>query len=188
MSFLDGPRIQALIERAEKPPGYVLPPGVSPDVLERARSREVPLPGAFVEWLELTNGPLVGPGGFYGLEPESPTDDLVDVLAMYPHWAERGWVPVTSDGTGNQYLLMPQDEDGPVGFFEMIRDTHEPEMVVGSNLNTFLIGILERELGGKWWPFEAERMLAFDPGLALVDPLLLPWADSRPKAQLPPRR
>ena len=97
------------------------------------------------------------------------------MLARHPPWRERGWVPVAGDGTGNEYVLIPRVDDGPVGFFELIRSADAPEYVVGSNLNSFLVGILERELGGKWWPFAADRMLQFDPGLRRIDPPLLPW-------------
>lgn len=181
MSFLDRRRIQDLLEQVEKPPGYELPEGAEAGVVERARARGVPLPPAFVEWLALTNGPLVGPGGFYGLEPEKPWLDLEKLLDTHPlavqtRWRERGWVPVAGDGTGNEYVLLPRGDDGPVGFFEMTRSAEAPAYVVSSNLDRFLIGLLERELGGKWWPFDAERMLAFDAGLAEIDPALLPWS------------
>jgi SMI1 / KNR4 family (SUKH-1) len=181
VTYLDTERLRELVERSRKPPGYVLPDGVAPDVVERARSKGVPLPAAFVEWLELSNGPLIGPGGFYGLEA-----DVRDVEALYTGhplvvdagWRRRGWVPVAADGCGNDYVLLPEGDDGAVGFFEMIRSSEEPEYVVSSDLNHFLIGILERELGAEWWPFDAERMLEFDPGLAGVDdPRLLPWAE-----------
>lgn len=181
MTYLDAERLRRLLAQVEKPPGYVLPDGVDADVLERARARGTPLPGAFVEWLELSNGPLVGPGGFYALERTDDHHDLEELLTGHPlvveaGWRGRGWAPVSSDGCGNEYVLMPEGEDGPVGFFEMIRSAEEPEYVASSDLSHFLIGILERELGADWWPFDAERMLEFDPGLAQIDDARhLPW-------------
>ena len=71
---------------------------------------------------------------------------------------------------------MPRGDDGPVVFFEMIRSAEEPAYIASSDLNHFLIGILESELGAEWWPFDADRTLEFDPNLGLIDdPRLLPW-------------
>ena len=132
MTHLDAERLRRLLEQVEKPPGYVLPGGVGADVLERASARGAPLPGAFVEWLELSNGPLVGPGGFYALERTADYRDFEELLAAHPlvveaGWRERGWAPVAADGFGNVYVLMPKGDDGPVGFFEMIRSAEEPD-------------------------------------------------------------
>jgi hypothetical protein len=58
----------------------------------------------------------------------------------------------------------------------MIVSAEGPAYIVSSDLNHFLIGRLENELGAEWWPFDAERTLDFDPALALIDdPRLLPW-------------
>ena len=63
-----------------------------------------------------------------------------------------------------------------VYFVDVSDDPLALAYIVASNLATFLVFLLEREMGAQGWPFDAAYVTARDPGITAVDsPALLPW-------------
>lgn len=100
--------------------------GASPEDLVALEGRlALPIPDQLREFLAVCNGARIGPGGFFGQRPDDPTFDLPAVVALWPNWAAKGWLPVAGDGCGNYYVLTL---DGEVGFVDTMAN---PDAIEG---------------------------------------------------------
>lgn len=87
--------IQNLAGRVPWPPAEDRVAGATGDRIARAEAilrQAVPL-----EWrqlLEWMNGGCIGPGGVFGIFPSRPALDAFRILADYPRWREKRWIPV----------------------------------------------------------------------------------------------
>jgi SMI1 / KNR4 family (SUKH-1) len=136
-----------------------------------------PLPADLVDWLRVCKGDLIGPGGLYGVRHTANVTDIASVLDWFPHWRERGWLPVAGDGNGDYYVLITNGESaGCVGFVDQ-SDFDTIDYLVATNLWTFLWFLLRRDGGDRRWPFDRNHVLAHDPGMATIPTDLQPWSD-----------
>jgi cell wall assembly regulator SMI1 len=169
----------SLLGRLQKPPGYQLPGGVDEEAARGFQRRMgLSMPFELIEWLRVCNGALVGPGGTYGIETRERWLDIEAILASYPAWRARGWIPAAGDGTGNHYVLATDASAEPSGaalFVDTGISSEAPAYVAASDIWHLLIGLFTRELGKSQWPFDREATLAADPGLARLASLRLPW-------------
>src|ERR1700689_4522542 len=109
-------RIKKLLHEAPRAPEDSIPGGVSEKDLGAFVGRTgITLPSSMRKWLQLSNGPCVGPGGLFGIRPKRPALDIEKILDIFPSWKARKWIPVAGDGCGN-YYVMPTKEDFGVGF------------------------------------------------------------------------
>jgi cell wall assembly regulator SMI1 len=166
--------------RAEQGP----PTGAAPEQLASLeRQLGYPIPAELVRWLSLCNGYIAGQWGFYGTHPGNNHKKHLDIgylLVLYPVWQSNRWIPVASDGCGNDYVLDRSDDNRSpeaVFFVDCALDSSELAYVVASSLPRFLTFYLESDLGEleQPWPFDREYVLARDPEIASIDPRLLPW-------------
>jgi hypothetical protein len=200
---IDVSRILDLVRRSS-PPDAVIPEGASEEECDAFEQRTgIDLPQDVRSWLMLSNGPLVGPGGLYGIRTPKSFLDIESQLHSYPQWKTEKWVPVAGDGCGNYYLVNTQGEFGeghPVFFIDTIASKDLPSHIVASDIGHFLIGILEQELdsqnrhelaglshaelcaGGSpleqftgRWPFDEHSTIEFDPHILDFPGLTLPW-------------
>jgi cell wall assembly regulator SMI1 len=162
-----------LLGRAPRPPEEAPPVGATAaELATLEHTLGFPLPNDLRAWLTVCRGSLAGPGGLYGVDT-APTS-IASVLDLYPDWRDRRWIPVAGDGCGNHDVL----EAGAVFFVDTMASVDAFDYVVASGLIPFLTFLLERELGAKGWPFDADYVFARDPALAHVsEPSLLPWND-----------
>lgn len=170
--------IRKLLSEAHQPAGG-LPRGTSHEVLREFTKRTgVQIPNELQEWLLISNGPLVGPGGFYGVRPLA--GDYVDIEAAFgsfPDWKTRGWIPIAGDGCGSYYIMVTHGEYGP-GFPVIFCDHANgfgPTYIVASNLGRFIEFMLREELGEYWWPFDRDRFIQEDPAILSFHGIPLPW-------------
>src|SRR4051794_10718631 len=102
--------------RVERDPDAAPQRGATPGELHELEARlSQPLPTALAEWLAIINGDTIGEGGVFGARPDAPDLDIARLRDLHDEWADRNWIPVASDGTGNYYVLTG---DGTVGFVE----------------------------------------------------------------------
>jgi hypothetical protein len=91
----------------------------------------VALPDDLVAWLHVCKGEMIGPGGVFGARPDCESVDMAAVLALYPAWRARGWLPVAGDGCGDYYVLVTTGPlTGFVGFVEAVTDPDRIDHVV----------------------------------------------------------
>ena len=177
--MIDIARIKSLLEQVPQPPGEPLPNGISDVECDDLEARMgIPLPLEFRKWLNMSNGPCVGPGGFYGIRTQRPHLDIETHFVRHPSWKVRKWVPIAGDGCGNYYVLSTSYEFGrgkPVLFVDTHVSSEEPAFIVASDIEHFLVFILERELGKKDWPFGAESVIRSDPRILEFTGVNLPW-------------
>ena len=65
-------RRYGLLQIVPRPPGSDIPPGADEESIKQlAMLFSEPLPEELVEWLQLCNGPCIGPGGVFGVAPAS---------------------------------------------------------------------------------------------------------------------
>lgn len=110
-------RIVELVHGAVRAPEDADVDGASSQELEDLERRLGPLPAQLAAWLRICRGAAIGPGGFFGNRPDRPSLDIPAYLALFPEWADKGWLPVAGDGCGNYYVLLPS---GQVGFVDTI--------------------------------------------------------------------
>ena len=139
----------------------------------------VTFPDEFRRWLQICNGSLAEPGGFYGIAVAPGLPDLEAVLATHPEWMPQQWLPVASDGIGNEYVLVAHSRTSmghPVLFLDH-EQGYMPAYVAASNLWTFLRLLLENELEMlDWqWPFDPVEAVREDPALQECRIAPLPW-------------
>ncbi len=132
-------RVSELIHGAVRAPEEVLE-GASPGQLARLEKRlGRPLPEELAALLTICNGGAIGPGGIYGQRPENTFLDLPSILAMFPEWAEPGWLPVAGDGCGNYWVLLG---DGRVGFVDTMSDLGALDRISDPDLFSFVERVL----------------------------------------------
>lgn len=141
-------------------------------------------PAELREWLREVNGAglFLGISGKYNL--------VVALTRVYPDWIQRGWLPVATDGCGNDYVLITMGEYGnsrPVGFVDACSDPDEICYIVGSSLERFIEFLAENEYVTSFcsdrlmssnyesWPFSKNFVTSKDPEIMTLDNAPLPW-------------
>ena len=172
-------QISQLLHQVPRPPEDSIPLGVTDgDIAHFEERTGIVVPAMLRTWLSITNGPCVGPGGFYGIHPRRSHLNIEDVLNCYPVWSQKKWIPVSGDGCGNHYIIPTQNEFGrgyPVLFVDVLRSGECPCFVVASDLEHFIVGTLKKELDDTGWPFRQHETLTFDPRLSQVHGVKRPW-------------
>ena len=159
--------------------------GASPmEIMNVEAQIEGPLPPGVREWFTLCNGEA---GCFYSLNKQR---DWSILHALGSHWTARRWLPIASDGAGDDLAISLDPIAGlhPVAFFEQVEPSG-PEYIVASSLERFLSAYVERDEWSIWcrtpnlshehWPFAGPLALQLDPELARLPTELLPWAPGR---------
>jgi hypothetical protein len=118
-------RVRGLVRGAVRAPEEVIRGGTPEELLALERRIDRSLPDQLREFLTVCNGARIGPGGFLGQRPDDPDCDLPTVLALWPGWSPKRWLPVAGDGCGNYYVMTT---DGQVGFVDTMAD---PEAIEG---------------------------------------------------------
>lgn len=173
--------VMRMAAELERPPeDAALPPGTTDAEMDAFEARTgVTVPPELREWLRFTNGPLVGPGGVYGIRTGRDFPDTEAVYGSVPEFRERGWIPVSGDGCGCYYVLVTRSADAvrPVYFIDPYQDGGYgvPTYAVASGLWRFLWFLFRSELGDRSWPFDRAAVLVADPELAGVRGARLPW-------------
>jgi cell wall assembly regulator SMI1 len=177
--MIDVRRIHQLLAQAPQPPGEALPGGISDSECDAFEQRTgIRLPDEVRQWLKVSNGPCVGPGGLYGIRPQRSHLDIETFLEMFPSWRTRKWIPVAGDGCGNYYVIPTQAEYGsgyPVLFVDTNSTSDTPSFIVASNIGHFLVSLLEKELGREGWPFNESYVTKADPEITRFVGVSLPW-------------
>lgn len=175
-------QISELLYQVPRPPEDSIPSGVTDEEIAQFEERTgIVVPAVLRSWLSVTNGPCVGPGGFYGIHPLRSHLDIEEYLTRYPNWNKRQWIPVAGDGCGNHYIMPTQNEFGlgyPVLFIDVGRAVDSPSYVVASDLEHFIVGILRKEIGSTGWPFSRDNTLTFDPQLSEYHGVPFPWEET----------
>jgi cell wall assembly regulator SMI1 len=178
--------VTRLAHEAVRAPGTSFPGGADDDeVADLQQAVGLPLPPDLVEWLRVCKGDRIGPGGFYGVRYSPNVTDIASVLDWFPHWRERGWLPVGGDGNGDHYVLITNgDLTGCVGFVDQA-DIDAIDYIVATNLWTFLWFLLRDDSGeDRRWPFDRNHVTAHDPAMATIPADKQPWrGEIRPVAQ-----
>ena len=168
-------------------PKQRIPKGTNREGLEAfTRRTGITLSPEFQEWLLLSNAPIVGEGGTYGIKPTSPMSKEFDIeakYAYYPVWLEKRWVPIAAGGCGNYYLFGTTPLYGPgnpVFYVDTHDDDSTPAYVVASGIWIFLWFLFQSHLSISadedcWWPFSKDKVLSHDPRLIEYPHLTLPW-------------
>jgi cell wall assembly regulator SMI1 len=166
-----------LLSTLQLPPGEKLPGGVDRATIAEAEARlGLAFPDTLRNWLALTNGPCVGPGGVFGVKTEKEFLDLEHVSGWFPGWRVRGWIPIAGDGSGNYYILVQINDDWPVCFVDTTRNPDAISFVVASDLAQFLSALFAKEAGSNGWPFDRALVMARDPRIERFRGILpLPW-------------
>ena len=170
--------VERLVQRAERPPGYVLPDPIENAALVAFEQRtRLSVPSSLAQWLARHNGALVGPGGIFGIASDDEFLDIESVRALL-QWDETWWLPVAGDGVGNYYGMGTATSAEPEDLVFFV-DTHEdplrPAYAVASDMWHFLFGLLSGDGDNAWWPFDRDRTLDADPQLAQQRVVALPW-------------
>lgn len=173
-----------LARRDAESQGLTLPRGTTEaEQLEFEKRTGLFLPDEVKEWLRVCNGPLVGPGGIFGIRTpdygdyrDGHAESIDALLDFFPKWSSRQWLPVASDGCGNHYVSDAKDRrQSPVFFVDAV--SLKPVYWVASSYLHFLEFLLLRQLGDPRWPFaDKQWVLSKDPDMArLRTQIPLPW-------------
>jgi cell wall assembly regulator SMI1 len=147
------------------------------------------VPDDLRDWLKISNGAFVGTVPLYGVHPPGFPLRMEKILEIYPLWREKKWIPISSDGCGNYYLMATQGEFGqghPIFFVEAVTDETAPRYIVASDLGHFLVLVMESELAQRdldavetelepspW--FNEQKVLHDDPAILNFHGVPLPW-------------
>jgi hypothetical protein len=171
--------IQELLAKVPAPLGESLPEGVTDSSIDSFIHRAgLRVPADLREWLQLTNGPCVGPGGLFGIRTARDYLDMEFHLQLHPSWKHKKWIPIAGDGCGNYYIMPTNQEYGPgfpVLFIDTIKSGELPAYIVASDVEHFLVFLLQRELGNKAWPFNEKLVTEADPRIRDFVGLPYPW-------------
>ncbi|MCO6437331.1 MAG: SMI1/KNR4 family protein [Phycisphaerae bacterium] len=171
--------VEALLSEVPRPPEDSIPSGAT-DEMKNAFEKEtrLKLPPAVRQWLGVTNGPCVGPGGIMGIQTSRKTLDMQWLLELHPNWIARKWIPIAGDGCGNYYIVSTAKEFGfgePVLFVEASVDDNTPVYIVASDIWHFLRFLFMKELGKTRWPFDKATVQREDPQMLAFRGVALPW-------------
>ena len=168
---------------APREPGSLLPLGATDEAILRFEVVQVvPIPREVAAWLRFSDGPNIGPGGINGLR------GFEQDFKVHFGFKSRRWLPLGTDGCGNDYVLALDSENlprRPVYFIDPYASNgyDRPTYAVASGFWQFLRFLLRREMGERRWPFDAAYVLQVDPDLASIQSACLPWvADERSRA------
>ncbi len=129
--------------------------------------------------LRFSNGPCIGGDGVIAFFSVAKYGANKLVENIDERWRDRKWLPVTTDGCGNTFVLVTLDgvPGRPVGFVEGISIRPEPAYLVASSFRAFLkFWVGDRGKRMKGWPFARELFERFDPELLTTVPeRLQPW-------------
>jgi hypothetical protein len=154
-------------------------------------AHSVKLPCELRELFRRCNGANVNPGGLESLYW------LDWHFKQYPKWKEAGWYPVASDGSGDLYFLnttisVPSTGTHPVCYMDQT-DFSKLNYVMASGLWRFLHFLFEDEYLSqsgidRYWPFDREKVMEFDPEIEACGGkgLPLPWELEDFDSPLPP--
>jgi len=170
----------ALLKQLKLPPGDRLPEGATESQIRDFESRTgLRIPARMRAWLKTSNGPCVGAGGVFGIQPQRNYLDIEYVMKLNPSWKNLGWIPIAEDGFGNHYCVVTRDEFGvgePVIFIESLNGETVPTYIVASDTWHFLRFYFKRELEQTHWPFDRDEVLDDDPEIIRFHGVRLPWA------------
>lgn len=172
-------RIIELLKKVPKPPEEDIPTGIAEsEIIDAERRIRINFPNELKEWLMISNGPCVGPGGIFGINPQSSSSDIEEIVSFYECWKDLKWLPIAGDGLGNYYIIDTVKETKyghPIYFVDTMTDVKNAEYVVASNIWSFIIFLLEEELGENKWPFEKEYVIKNDPEIEECIEVAKPW-------------
>lgn len=177
--MLEIQRIKELLYMVPRAPEDEIPKGILEHECNGfAKRTGLVIPPDLRDWLMISNGPCVGPGGFYGIQPHRHHLDIESYLEAYPIWKNYGWIPIAGDGCGNHYILTQRDEfrcDNPILFIDTSTSFESDCYIVASDISHFIVAVLEQELGKRGWPFDKQFQLNFDPQIINCIGAKLPW-------------
>ena len=178
-------KLEHLIRTANLPDGESLPKGASEETILQFENRmSIIIPDDFKRILRITNGPLIGPNGFYGIETARKEIDIEYLYYLFPCWRTLGWIPVCGDGCGNYYLIVTTGRYGagyPVVFVDTTDGEDAPSFIVSSGVIQFGVFILEDEIENDLdnydtpWPFDEAYVITHDPEIMNFHGVPLPW-------------
>jgi len=175
----DKERILDLLVSVPKGPWHMLPEGATEAQLSAFLQRTgMQLPPELSSWLSISNGPCVGQGQLFGLETRREWRDIYHILALFPEWKEKKWIPVADDGCGNYYVVPTNGDFGPgfpIVFVDLGESFDSPAYIVASGVLKFIQFYLEDELRLTQWPFDRDEVVRRDPDILKFSGVKLPW-------------
>lgn len=171
--------VLGLLAKVPAPPNEDTPPGATESDIAGFEERiGLRVPTKLRAWLLASNGPCVGPGGVFGIEPRREALDIERLMALRPIWHEKGWIPVAGDGCGNYYVVPCRGEFGegePVMFIDTMEDDSVPAYIAASDMWRFLRFLFKKELNESKWPYDRDEVLKADPDIVTFRDVPLPW-------------
>jgi cell wall assembly regulator SMI1 len=154
-----------------------LPDGATDEELDAFVARTgIVLPESLRAWLKVCNGaPVVA--GLFGVKPVKEHLDIEHIYSFCPEWRLKGWIPVSSDGCGNYFLIVPTRGQFPVVFIDTIANPDAPTYIVASDMIRFLYGLFEDALKDTGWPCDEDVVLERDPEIATFTEFRKCWDD-----------
>ena len=175
-------QVLTMLPEVEREPGTELPWGAEMWQIEATSARlGLPFPPELVDWLQVCNGPVIGPGGIHGVRPTVPpfARDIETHHGYLPDWCRPAYLPVAGDGCGSDYVIaaVPTCEGlHPVWFLSHVdRDRGRPSYLVASGLWSFLRFLFLEDLGDRGWPCEPSYILDLDPALNRIESAEFCW-------------
>lgn len=181
---LDWARVNELllVASAESTPGELMS-GSETHIAAFSKFAELEVPADVAAWLRHSKGYILRSGQvLYSLWPQHISASLVHALMYSTACQLMRWLPVASDGCGNQFVV-PARGDGaghfPVWFVDQAGYDH-PTYCVASEIGRFLEFLLEGEVSSKpgskrRWPFDRVLMTHKDPEMLNCRGAPLPW-------------
>ncbi len=133
----------------------------------------------YKDLLRFSSGPCIGRDGFAEFTSVLEHGPRSYTNVMGEPAVTRGWLPVTTDGCGNYFVIMryPNAKGRPVAFFESSHSSDIPRYFVASSFRKFLLfWVADHGRAMSGWPFEIEKFRLHDPiFLSEVEPAAHPW-------------